>query len=32
MGLLVDRSGDMAFFDARQWLERGMRYPEATAS
>lgn len=29
MGLLVGQSGD-AFFAGRQWLERGVRYPEGT--
>ena len=28
MGLLVDRSGDAAFFEGRKWLDRGVRYPE----
>jgi hypothetical protein len=27
MGLLIGQSGD-AFFTAREWMERGMRYPE----
>ena len=28
MGLLVERSGDSAFFEGRRWIERGLRYPE----